>query len=772
MPPDTLKLHDILYVLFRHKWKIVFCSILGLAVAGALLYVTPPVYESTAKLLVRYVMDSRTVDTLSGNQQIRTPDSRGDNIINSEIEIMTSWDLATEVAQNVGPARILGPGTDQTNRTAAAATLLRNLSVTVPRNSNVILISLKHSDPDIAYLALGQLLDRYLEKHLEVHRAIGAYDFLQRQTDQLRTRLASTEDELQRLKQQARIISLDETKRDLTARLGRLQQSILDEETLLAGHRARLLEIEKWTPTRLSVTSTNGTNNLAPPEPAILERYRLVTIRIASLQQSEFSLLTAYTADHPQVRLLRNQIDVAESEKRQLESDHPALLSTAPTSTGTITGDPTQNPLTDPIADRAYIAAAEARIATLRTQLDATLAEATKIDSLEKGIVDLQRRKDLEEQNFTYFSANLEKARIDEALDPTKVPNISKVQEPSAPRRASWDLIPASMIAALGIALGIGLALLIDLVLDPSIKRPLDIETRLRIPLMLSIPFVGRNGKSTRIRFLSFSRGHRRSRRHPPRLHAPPLRKSLPQGKEDGGSKIDSAHSKLETRHSKLDPASDLRPPPSFPSFIRPFCDALRDRIILYFQLKNMHHKPKLVAVTGCEHGSGVTTIASGLAAALSETGDGKVLLVDMNVNTTQIHPFYQGHLVPHLTEIMDPGATRKAEIAENLYVASATGTNGHSAKLIPKKFYDLIPRLKASDFDYIIFDMPPVNETSATMALAGFMDQVLLVVEANKSSRAQIKRAHSILISAQASVVGVFNKSRSQGPAWLVQDL
>jgi Mrp family chromosome partitioning ATPase len=202
--------------------------------------------------------------------------------------------------------------------------------------------------------------------------------------------------------------------------------------------------------------------------------------------------------------------------------------------------------------------------------------------------------------------------------------------------------------------------------------------------------------------------------------------------------------------------------------FIRPFCDALRDRIILYFQLQNVQHKPKLVAVTGCDHGSGVTTIASGLAAALSETGDGKVLLVDMNMASTQIHPFYQGQLVPPLTEIMDPGTSDKAAVADNLYVATATGANGHSTKLIPKKFYDLMPRLKASDFDYIIFDMPPVNQTSATMALAGFMDQVLLVVEGDKTSRAQIKQAHSILTNAKANVVGVFNKHRDRAPGWL----
>jgi anion-transporting ArsA/GET3 family ATPase len=44
------------------------------------------------------------------------------------------------------------------------------------------------------------------------------------------------------------------------------------------------------------------------------------------------------------------------------------------------------------------------------------------------------------------------------------------------------------------------------------------------------------------------------------------------------------------------------------------------------------------------------------------------------------------------------------------------------------------VPKLKASNYDYIIFDMPPVTQTSLTSRLARFMDMVLLVVESEKT--------------------------------------
>ena len=65
---------------------------------------------------------------------------------------------------------------------------------------------------------------------------------------------------------------------------------------------------------------------------------------------------------------------------------------------------------------------------------------------------------------------------------------------------------------------------------------------------------------------------------------------------------------------------------------MRSFYEALRDRIVVHFEVRNITRNPKLVAVTSANRGAGVTTIAMGLAASLSrETGEGNVLLVDMN---------------------------------------------------------------------------------------------------------------------------------------------
>ena len=66
--PPGLNLSDILFILFRHKWKIVFCAAAGLIAATVAYFLVPPLYESQAKLLVRYVVEKSAVDSMDAPQ--------------------------------------------------------------------------------------------------------------------------------------------------------------------------------------------------------------------------------------------------------------------------------------------------------------------------------------------------------------------------------------------------------------------------------------------------------------------------------------------------------------------------------------------------------------------------------------------------------------------------------------------------------------------------------------------------------------------------------
>ena len=728
----TVQLQDVVFILMRHKWKILTCSVLGLIAAGALFFVVKPDYQSTAKLLVRYVMDAGGVDAVGTDRRILTPDDRGENIINSEIEILTSWDLALSVADAVGPAKIVPlktPG--ETNRNEAAAQITKNLNISVPKRSSVIVVTYRHRDPAMAQKVLAEVVDRYLERHLEVHRGASSFDLLTRQTDQLRSELNTTETQLQDLKRKAGVVTLLEGQQKVSADINRLEQSILESEAEYAGHVARLSETEKLAKGSSFRTNSAVTNSADQVETIVLEDYVALTERISILKPALTSLLIHYKEGHPEVQLLQRQIAEAIGRKKTLEVKYPALLTSPIVAAATAPTAGRDNLALDPLTERVQMAALDARLRILKAGLEKSRKEAATIDGEESQINQLERKKDQLVINYKYFSESLEKARVDAQLDPTKMPNISKVQEPCLPVKVASRLLKVVPgLAVAGLIFGIAWALLLDLAVDQRIRRPIEIESRLRIPLLLSIPFVERNGTSNLL--------------------------PAPEPNRSGKSDLSVIAGAITDRSSW-----------ELSGFLRPFCEALRDRVTLYFHLKNVIRRPKLIAITGCGEGAGVTTLAAGLAAALAEIGDGKVLLVDANSSKLEADPFFRKGGVPGLAAALQSGRSDQPTFGVNFYLATATRVGDKTLPLVPR-IYDLMPMLKASDYHYVIFDLPPMTQTSAALALAGLMDQVLLVVEADKTNRDTLKWAFNSLRQAEANVLGVFNKGRNQTPSWL----
>jgi Mrp family chromosome partitioning ATPase len=200
---------------------------------------------------------------------------------------------------------------------------------------------------------------------------------------------------------------------------------------------------------------------------------------------------------------------------------------------------------------------------------------------------------------------------------------------------------------------------------------------------------------------------------------------------------------------------------------MRPYFEAIRDRVNLYFELNNLTHKPKLVGVTGFSDGAGASTLATGLAAVMSETDGGKVLLVDVNLGPEDVHPFFKGKPAYPLRAALQSSAPIHSA-ADNLYLATVSPTNTGPAQLGLKRFFELMPNLRASEFDYIIFDMPSLGSTSPTAGMAGFMDKMLLVVEAEKDNRNQVARGYKKLAGIRDNISVIVNKTRSYLPRQL----
>src|SRR5688500_18187778 len=99
-----LGLQDILFVLFKHKWKILFFGLLGLGAAAAVFVTQKPLYESHSRILVKHVIQRGGTDGI--DSQVDAGGRSGEQVINTEMVILRSGDLAAEVAQSVGVERL------------------------------------------------------------------------------------------------------------------------------------------------------------------------------------------------------------------------------------------------------------------------------------------------------------------------------------------------------------------------------------------------------------------------------------------------------------------------------------------------------------------------------------------------------------------------------------------------------------------------------------------------------------------------------------------
>jgi MinD-like ATPase involved in chromosome partitioning or flagellar assembly len=144
-----------------------------------------------------------------------------------------------------------------------------------------------------------------------------------------------------------------------------------------------------------------------------------------------------------------------------------------------------------------------------------------------------------------------------------------------------------------------------------------------------------------------------------------------------------------------------------------------------------------------------------------------------MNLQQGAAHHFYKGNLECGLDDALEVGKRDSALVQENLYVVTESTTNGDQLpRVLPKRFKHLVPKLRASDYDYIIFDMPPVSQISATPRLARFMDMVFLVVESEKTDRDVVKRASALLAESKCNLGVILNKNKAYVPKLLQQEL
>jgi protein-tyrosine kinase len=174
-----------------------------------------------------------------------------------------------------------------------------------------------------------------------------------------------------------------------------------------------------------------------------------------------------------------------------------------------------------------------------------------------------------------------------------------------------------------------------------------------------------------------------------------------------------------------------------------------------------------LVMVTSTREGEGKTFVALNLAFSLAAEQDRSVILVDADPAKSSIAQFLQLQVEHGLLDLLqdDTMAPEHVVLPTSLAGLSILPA-GHSHALGAELFASdrmgaLLQALcVAMPHGIVILDAPPVFATSEPSALARHVDQTVLVVEADKTSRAAIIEALN-LVGICPHIGLVLNKAR-----------
>ncbi|MEM7505783.1 MAG: Wzz/FepE/Etk N-terminal domain-containing protein [Pseudomonadota bacterium] len=472
-----------LWRVFRRRFAILAgVALLGAAISMFVAYLLPPVYESSAKILVESQQIptelARSTVTASAAERLQLIEQRlmtRDNLFNmiEELGLFSARDDLT-LSEKIGLVR------DATKIKAIAVSGKRQR-----RNDTSIsafTISVSFNDPGDAARIANEFVTTVLDQNLRARteRASETLGFFEQEEDRLSGALATLESEITIYKRdnEAALPDSLEFRRSELSRLAQTDQE-LDR---------RILELEEERGTLEATLEMSG--GTAAPDAALSAEEREIRRLEALLTQKR----ALFSENHREVRTLKAQI--------------AALEATLPTTTnedGTTTAQSIQE-----MGMRRQIDLLGTQITLLkdqkaaiderRTALELSIQQTPNIEMTINGLY--RRHAEIQEQLSTIVRKRVE-AETGERLEMNQqaerfevIENPVVAEKPVSPNRRKILMLGSGVSMALAVAL----AFLIE-IMNPAIRSAAQMERMLDLRPVATIPYIQTAGERRRRRF-------------------------------------------------------------------------------------------------------------------------------------------------------------------------------------------------------------------------------------------------------------------------------
>lgn len=485
-PPSGNFLRSIVHVLFKRKWLILsFFLIVTVTASVALVKLNKTLYQASAQIAVAPGRENVSDLSLPTAGAV-TP--RFNFVLDEQIarasELITSRYLAERVVREIGPT-VLYPDLIQSSSSSLLAAFFPPkpmtedvlLEAAVGRyqeqlwvdagKSSFLTITFRHPNPEMAARVVNLLCDRYIDRHLSVTKNPESKAFFEQQFDQLKKKVAESEERFRQFKIRYGITGTIHDEEDSVAKqAAALRAGVIDARSLAAESQSRAAQLKG----QLAGTAKNSSVITALQE------------KLTALELEESAMALRYTAANPSLIALRDQIKGLRASLKDAEGGK-SYGTTA--RDGSLYGRLQEDALRAE-AERSAHAAREASQSGKLNELTSRLAA---LNAVETEYNHLEQQLALDQQNFKLYQTKFEESRINEAMDAEKIASVritDKAKVPINPVNAKLPL-KMGLGAAFGLFGGVALAFLLQ-ILGGRLETAEDVERVLNLPVLASIP--------------------------------------------------------------------------------------------------------------------------------------------------------------------------------------------------------------------------------------------------------------------------------------------
>lgn len=167
----------------------------------------------------------------------------------------------------------------------------------------------------------------------------------------------------------------------------------------------------------------------------------------------------------------------------------------------------------------------------------------------------------------------------------------------------------------------------------------------------------------------------------------------------------------------------------------------------------------RVIGVTSAGSGEGKSTTALNLAYMLAEAGE-RVLLIEGDMRLPALSKRLELQTSPGLSNIL-AGLNSVKEVLQDpglhsrLQVISSGDIPPNPSELLGAKSFETLLEFLSGEYDFIVFDLPPVTEVADALVASKLTDGMIVVVRRNYANRRALAAAMRQLSYVDAKVLG-----------------